>query len=84
MAAPADQRGDSMCDSAIGSQQTLSVVHYNWRRVHEALTPDMRHQKTPAMALGLADHIWSIGELLDAALAVAPPGPTETAPDRRR
>ena len=30
------------------------------------------------------DHAWSIGELLDAALAVATPDPTETAPDRRR
>jgi hypothetical protein len=41
-------------------------------------------QTTPAMALGLTDHVWSIGELLDAALAVAPRAPTETAPDRRR
>jgi hypothetical protein len=32
------------------------------------------------MALG----VWLIGELLDAALAVAPFAPTETAPDRRR
>ena len=31
-----------------------------------------------------ADHVWSIGELLDVALAVAPAAPTETAPDRRR
>jgi hypothetical protein len=34
------------------------------------------------MALGITDHVWSVGELLDAALAVAPPAPTETAPDR--
>ena len=26
-------------------------------RVHEALTPDMRHQNTPAMALGITDHV---------------------------
>jgi len=63
---------------------SLFVAHYNFCRVHEALTPDMRHQTTPAMALGITDHVWSIGELLDAALAVAPPAPTETAPDRRR
>jgi len=44
----------------------------------------MRRQNTPAMALGITDHVWSIGELLDAALAVAPPAPTETAPERRR
>jgi IS1 family transposase len=63
---------------------SLYVAHYNWCRVHEALTPDARHQTTPAMALGIADHVWSIGELIDAALAVAPREPTETAPDRRR
>jgi hypothetical protein len=36
------------------------------------------------MALGIAKHVWSIGELIDAALAVAPRKPTETAPDPRR
>lgn len=40
----------------------LFVSHYNWCRVHEAT------RVTPAMSLGLADHPWSIGELLDAAL----------------
>ena len=30
---------------------------------------------TPAMALGVTDHIWDIGELLDAALAGATPEP---------
>jgi hypothetical protein len=63
---------------------SLYVAHYNWCRVHEALTPDARHQNTPAMALGIAKHVWSIGDLLNAALAVAPPAPTETAPDQRR
>jgi hypothetical protein len=29
------------------------------------------------MALGITKHMWSIGELLDAALAVAPPEPTD-------
>ncbi|MGA8612221.1 MAG: transposase [Xanthobacteraceae bacterium] len=63
---------------------SLYVAHYNLCRVHEALSPNARNQATPAMALGLTDHAWSIGELLDAALAVATPDPTETAPDRRR
>jgi hypothetical protein len=36
------------------------------------------------MALGNARHVWSIGELIDAALAVAPAELTETAPGRRR
>jgi hypothetical protein len=47
---------------------SLYVAHYNWCRVHEALTPDARHQTTPKMALRIAKHVWSIGELLDAAL----------------
>jgi IS1 family transposase len=63
---------------------SLYVAHYNFCRVHEALTPDMKHQNTPAMAVGVAKHVWSIGDLLDASLAVAPPAPTETASDRRR
>jgi hypothetical protein len=57
---------------------SLYVAHYNWCRVHETL------DTTPAVALGIVDHPWSIGDLIDAALAVAPPAPTETAPDRRR
>jgi hypothetical protein len=32
----------------------------------------------------VADHVWSIGELLDAALAVAPAPPSETPTERRR
>ncbi len=56
----------------------LYVAHYNLCRWHETI------RSTPAEALGLTDHAWSIGELLDAALAVATPDPTETAPDRRR
>ncbi len=63
---------------------SLYVAHYNWCRVHETLTPDAKHQTTPAMALGLAGHVWSIGDLIDAALAAASPEPRETAPDRRR
>jgi hypothetical protein len=59
-------------------QRRFYVAHYNWCRVHETL------DTTPAVALGIADCPWSIGDLIDAALAVAPPAPTETAPDRRR
>src|SRR6266446_1759167 len=40
----------------------LYVAHYNFCRVHEAL------RVTPAMQLGVTDHIWTIGELVDAAL----------------
>lgn len=46
---------------------SLYVSHYNLCRVHEA-----HGRQTPAMALGIADHVWSIGELVDAALAQVP------------
>ena len=62
----------------------LYVAHYNFCRPHESLTPDAKHQTTPAMALGLTDHVWSIGELISAALGAIPSKPTPTATDRRR
>ena len=40
----------------------LYVAHYNFCRVHEAL------RITPAMQLGVTDHIWTVRELVDAAL----------------
>jgi hypothetical protein len=36
------------------------------------------------VAQGITDHAWSIGELVDAALATQPIEPVVTAPDRRR
>ena len=56
----------------------LHVAFYNLCRVHELL------RSTPAMALGIVDRVWTIGDLLDAALAAVPPLPTPTAPERRR
>jgi hypothetical protein len=41
---------------------SLYVAHYNLCRVHESL------RITPAMALGVTDHIWSIDELIRGAL----------------
>jgi hypothetical protein len=57
---------------------SLYVSHYNLCRVHEAL------RTTPAVALGIADRAWGIGDLLDAALATQPIEPVVTPPDRRR
>jgi IS1 family transposase len=56
---------------------SLFVAWYNLCRVHETL------RCTPAMSLGVSDHIWTIGELIDAALAaptapVTPPKPPTT------
>jgi len=56
----------------------LHVAFYNLCRVYETL------RSTPAMALGIADRVWTVGDLLDAALTAVPPVPTLTAPDRRR
>lgn len=56
----------------------LDVAYYNLCRAHEAL------RSTPAMALGITDRSWTIGELVEAALIAVPPVPTPTAPDRRR
>jgi IS1 family transposase len=57
---------------------SLYVAHYNLCRVHESLPT------TPAVQLGITDRVWSLGDLVDSALAVASPDPTETAPERRR
>jgi len=48
----------------------LYVAHYNLCRVHEAL------RITPAMQLGVVDHVWTISELVEAALdGVVTPAP---------
>jgi IS1 family transposase len=39
----------------------LWFAFYNWCRVHKSL------RVTPAMAAGIADHVWSVRELLEAA-----------------
>lgn len=56
---------------------SLYVAHYNLCRVHESL------RTTPAVQLGITDRVWSLGDLIDAALAVASSDPTDTAPERR-
>jgi hypothetical protein len=51
----------------------LYAAHYNFCRVHETT------RTTPAVALKLTKEPWSIGELIDAALAANP-----TVPDQRK
>lgn len=48
---------------------SLYVAHYNLCRVHEAL------RTTPAVALGIADRVWTIGDLIDAVLPLEPNKP---------
>jgi len=53
----------------------LYAASYNFCRVHEAL------KFTPAMKLGVTDHIWSISELIAAALdGELPDGTTMESP----
>ena len=47
-------------------------------RVHESI------RTTPAVALGIADCVWTIGDLLDAALATQPVTPPVETPTQRR
>ncbi len=51
---------------------SLYVTHYNLCRVHEAL------RTTPGVALGITDRVWTIGDLLDATLALEPNRPVRT------
>jgi IS1 family transposase len=57
---------------------SLYTMHYNFVRKHEALL------QTPAMALGVTDHAWTIAELIDAALGTQPIAPETSASDRRK
>ena len=47
----------------------LFIAHYNLCRVHETI------RMTPAMMLDVADHIWSVGELIEAAAGSDLPEP---------
>jgi len=53
---------------------TVLIRRQNLRRVHQTL------RCTPAMALGVTDHIWSVGELVQAALAPSDVPPLPTGP----
>ena len=57
---------------------SLHVAFYNLCRTHEAL------RMTPAMALGITDHVWSVSELIEAALKAVPTNPTPTPAQRRK
>jgi IS1 family transposase len=57
---------------------SLYVAFYNLCRTHEAL------RMTPAMAIGITDRVWSVGELIEAALKAVPTKPTPTPAQRRK
>lgn len=56
----------------------LHVAYYNFCRVHESI------RTTPAVALGVADRVWTLGDLLDAALTTQPITPPAATPTERR
>ena len=45
----------------------LYFAAYNFVRPHQTLTENLGQKCTPAMAAGLADRAWSVGELLQQA-----------------
>ena len=45
----------------------LFFAYYNFCRPHSSLKTETVKKQTPAMANGLTDHVWTIGELLAAA-----------------
>ena len=51
----------------------LFVMHYNFCRVHETL------RITPAMQLGVTDHVWTVTELVQAAIGGAAQGAVKRA-----
>jgi IS1 family transposase len=53
----------------------LYVAHYNLCHVHETI------RCTPAMALGVTDHIWSVAELIEQAVAIPLPPPPSPSRD---
>lgn len=75
----------------MGPAPALRVIHHLWigptsilsidkqtavtRALSEFSRPHETIRKTSAMALGLTDHIWTIGELIEACLSNAPKGP---------
>jgi hypothetical protein len=57
---------------------SLHVAFYNLCRTHEALW------MTPAMALGIPDHVWSVAELIEAGADGGPDEPDANPAQRRK
>ena len=56
---------------------SLHFAHYNFCRVHQSL-----NGQTPAMAAGIADHVWTVDELIGL-LAAAEATPTKRGPYKK-
>jgi hypothetical protein len=42
---------------------TLHFMAYNFARPHQTLTKRYKRKTTPAMAAGMAEHVWSVREI---------------------
>ncbi len=65
---------DATWDALVG----LQIFDHNFHRAHRALCLPLGdgvhryHQQSPAMALGLTDHLWSLQDLLTARIPITP------------
>lgn len=49
-----------------GHAVSIHYMYYNFCRTHETLTKANRGVRTtPAMAAGVADHVWKVPEMVD-------------------
>lgn len=64
----------SKCVANLAHAVALYVTHYNLCRVHMSL------RVTPAMQAGITDHVWSLEELIEAALSAPEPPPLPMPP----
>jgi hypothetical protein len=55
----------------------LHYMHYNFCRIHKTL------RITPAMAAGVADHVWSVADIV-AIIDAAEPATTKRGPYKKR
>jgi hypothetical protein len=70
-------------DLAVKGDQYTFITLTSSSRAIIAYHTGKRNEVT-TVALGIADRVWTIGDLIDAALATQPIDPVVTAPDRRK
>jgi hypothetical protein len=60
-------RPAASCVENLAHAVSLHYMYYNFARVHQSLTivndDGMRTKRTPAMAAGVADHVWTLREI---------------------
>ena len=56
----------------VTTQMYLLGCVYNWCTPHHSLSSKQQGARTPAMAAGLTDHVWSLAELLSLRVPPAP------------